>query len=101
MNRENIINIVNYVFQQYARKDFGEKDNLCREHFFSEELRIEPRNLVLVLLNLEERFSIRFSDDFLVRGGFSSFYNVVEYLDSNLKKDLGEEEKNAWKTNCV
>ena len=76
----NNIEKFNQICIKYLAIDFLKREDLQYKDFFSREINIEERELVLVLLELEKQVGIKFSDDFICNGGFKSFSSVCVYM---------------------
>lgn len=79
-----IIEQVNQIFIRHLHIDFIQNENLWQTPFFSTKLNIEPRELVLVLLELERELNIKISDDFIEKGDFKNFKSIIDYIGIHL-----------------
>lgn len=54
------------------------------EHFFGEELRMAPRNLLYIFVAVEQEFGITIPEEDVVEGRFTSFNNIVGIIEKQL-----------------
>lgn len=70
--------LINY-FREYTGIDFDKNKNLRDSHFFSEKIKITPRELAGLVLALKENGE-QITDETLLEGEFSSFNKVYSIL---------------------
>ncbi len=75
---------VNQICIQYLKIDFIKNPNLANKNFFSKEINAMPRDIMLIMLEIEKNLNFKFSDDFIKKGGFKSFRSIIDYIDDKL-----------------
>lgn len=70
------------IFLNRTNIDFIDHGELRRDNFFGFTLEIPPREIFLVLLDLEKEFNTKIPMEFVLEKRFSTFQNVIELLES-------------------
>jgi peptide maturation system acyl carrier-related protein len=84
----NIEESLEKIFYDKLKRDFN-KEDLKEKSFFSEELFITPRDLVLVYYEIINYFNITNQEDILISKRFSTFNNVLNIVkESLIKKEV-------------
>lgn len=78
---------LNSIFIKHLGIDYLKNVDLQCEHFFSNKLNVPGRELVLIMLDIENEFEFSFSEDFLREGKFESFNSICDYIKLYLNKE--------------
>lgn len=73
--------IINQICIQYLEIDFLNNPNLVNKSFFSKEINAMPRDIMIIMLKIEKTLNLRFSDDFIKKGGIKSFKSIIDYIN--------------------
>lgn len=73
--------IINQICIQYLEIDFLNNPNLANKSFFSKEINAMPRDIMIIMLKIEKTLNLRFSDDFIKKGGIKSFKSIIDYIN--------------------
>lgn len=79
----NIESKLEKIFLQNTGIDFN-KNKLKNELFFSNKLRLQARDLVLVLYSITKEFNIQIPEEKLLNKEFNSFSSVLKIINSEL-----------------
>ena len=80
-NSENIIVTLNNIISRRAGIDIV-NEGLINDEFFGPKINMTPRDLMLTLYDIELVLEVRIDDEFILSGGFSSLFNIYNYLIS-------------------
>ncbi|KUO77164.1 MAG: hypothetical protein APF77_01735 [Clostridia bacterium BRH_c25] len=93
----NIEKKVRNIIQNILELDFENiyGDSLD-EHLLSNRFRLEPRDLVYLLRDVEERFNIEIPQKDIAEGRFSSFNSICSLIRNQLSQKDGKNEQNYY-----
>lgn len=77
------------IFHKHTYIDFIEHKELRTMHFFSGELHIPARELVLILLDIQKNLGVKIPEEALINGQFSTFNSVKRIIEER-RGDYGE-----------
>lgn len=77
---KNLIDELIVIFKKIANIDFSENNNLKDKNLFGREFNIQPRDLVLILYEIERTLNIQVPEEEIVKGNFNTFNNIEKIL---------------------
>lgn len=66
--------------------DFEKRIDLQNEKMFGRRINLPPRELVLILNDVEKIFEVRIKDDLLIGGEFNSYIGIKKCLSRSLNE---------------
>jgi peptide maturation system acyl carrier-related protein len=82
---EDIRNRLNNIFKTRFNLDLvNSGESIPGGHLLGKEVRLAPRDLVYLFLDIEKEFAITIPEQEVVAGKFSSFNNIIEIISSRL-----------------
>lgn len=79
--KENPTKILNELCVKYLRIDVEKNPVLKNKNFFSKDISAKPRDLMVFMLAIEKELCIKFSDDFILKGGMKNYQSIVDYIN--------------------
>lgn len=71
---------LNNIFIKYANINFEAMPELKNKHFFSSDIGLSARDLVVILKATIDIFKIKNYEEFVVGGEFSTFNKILEFI---------------------
>ena len=71
------------LFNKRAGFDLEKNPELKDENFFGSSINMAPREAVLLLVDIEREFEICISNEFILNKGFTTFQNLLDYLEGS------------------
>lgn len=93
---ENVkIQDINDIFIQRTGIDFGESSKKRDEDLLGIALNVQPRELVLIYMDLQKRYDIKFTENEICNKQFNSFNNILTLVEKLVaeNKETKEEKK--------
>lgn len=81
---KDIDRILKEIFLKRLGIDFEINLELQEENFFGQTINIPPRELILILYDIEKKLEIHIRDDLLILGKFDSYKGVKQCLISSI-----------------
>lgn len=78
------IKTINQICFRHLQIDFMKQTALKDVNFFSSQIHAQPRELMLIMLDIENELQIKFPDQFIKEGGMRSFQSIVEFVGIHL-----------------
>ncbi|WP_251860976.1 peptide maturation system acyl carrier-related protein [Clostridium sp. Marseille-Q2269] len=70
--------ILNRIFMRRTGIDFEENIHLKNICLLGEEIGVKPRDLVLILFDIEKEMGISISHDYINKGKFNTYENILK-----------------------
>lgn len=67
---------LNSIFIKRTGIDFKKRKEMQEEKFFGAKINLPPRELILILYDIEENFNVHIKDELFILGKFDSYINV-------------------------
>ena len=71
------------IFQKRININFDERQDLRSHSLFDETLQIPIRELVLIVIDIKEKFNYEFTNSDLKKGNFENFESVEQTIIKN------------------
>lgn len=72
------------IFYKVVDINFNKNSCLKEKLLFSLDLRLEPRDLVIILIDIQNTFGIKISEKVLLDRKFSTFNNILRIIEESL-----------------
>ena len=72
--------VLNEILHSRTGVDFQMNPELMDENLFGSKINLPPRELVLILHDIENSFNIRISNNILLKGEFNSYSNIKKIV---------------------
>ena len=82
-NNSSIHEILIKIFQKRININFDERQDLRSHSLFDETLQIPIRELVLIVIDIKEKFNYEFTNSDLKKGNFENFESVEQTIIQN------------------
>lgn len=79
--KENSMKILNELCIKYLQIDVEKNPILKNKNFFSKDINASPRDIMVLMLAIEKELCMKFSDDFILKGGMKSYQSIVDYIN--------------------
>lgn len=76
--------IVNSIFKEYYQIDFKEHGKLKDSNLLGRKFSFAPRDLVILLVKIEDGLKVKISNNDLAEGKFSTFAQIVDLCKKKL-----------------
>lgn len=91
---ENVkIQDINDIFIQRTGIDFGESSKKRDEDLLGIALNVQPRELVLIYMDLQKRYDIKFPENEICNKQFNSFNNIFTLVEKLVAKNKETKEE--------
>lgn len=78
---ENIrVNILNEILLKYTGCDFSTKIDKLDMKLTGKEFGVPAREMVLLLLEIEDKLNVKIPEDFVLSGKFNSYNNIKNII---------------------
>lgn len=72
--------VLNEILHSRTGVNFQIHPELMDENLFGSKINLPPRELILILHDIESSFNIRISDNILLEGEFNSYSNIKKIV---------------------
>jgi peptide maturation system acyl carrier-related protein len=84
IKKNEIGSIIDDIFFRYSGIDFSQHENLKSKNVFGTEISLAPRDLVLILFDLEQEFGIEIPKEIIASGHFDCYSHITETVINQL-----------------
>ncbi|MFI3172513.1 MAG: peptide maturation system acyl carrier-related protein [Eubacteriales bacterium] len=77
---QNKNDIINKIFLHRTGIDFEKQEEIRDVNLFSHSIKLPPRELVLVLFDIEKNFDIEISEEELLKEKFNTYNNICNIV---------------------
>ena len=75
---------LNNIFLKHSNIDFNKNECLKNENVFGNKIGLNPRELVLILFEIENEFEISITKNIIANGNFNSYINILNLVNNEL-----------------
>lgn len=84
MDSIEIENKLSDIFYKVVDIDFKQNIHLREKILFSLDLMLDPRDLVIILINIQNTFEIKIPEKVLIDRKFSTFNSILRIIEESL-----------------
>lgn len=82
---ENLKSIICSIFKKRSGIDFSKNIELENVKLLGGQIYLPPRELVLILYDIEKKLGIKIAEEEIAKGKFDCYSNIVEIVSNTIK----------------
>ncbi|TQQ84040.1 peptide maturation system acyl carrier-related protein [Peptacetobacter hominis] len=80
-NKDSLEKELNFIMINRSNINFLENPNLKSQNFFSKEINLPPRELVLILIDIQNKLNVTIPEADIINKKFNTFNNILSILE--------------------